>query len=117
MAAKFHDNSPAVRAQMEANVQAALDAMGTACVGYVVQQMQNGYYKPIRRTGDLMRDVHYEVGRSAPDTVDIGNSLKYAPFVHDGTSRMFGRPYLRDGIAGNTSKIQEVAEQYLKKGF
>lgn len=113
----FTDNSNKVLTKMEGNTQAALDAMGTACVGYVVGQMQRGYGKPIRQTGDLMRDVRYEVGRSSPDTVDVGNSLKYAPFVHDGTSRMKGRAYLRDGITSNASKLQAVVEKYLKKGF
>ena len=117
MAVQFTDNSPAVRAQLEENVEAALEAMGVACVGYVVDQMQSGYGNPIRKTGDLMRDVSYEVGRSAKNTVDIGNSLKYAPFVHDGTVRMRGRPYLRDGITNNLNNLQDIAEEYLKKGF
>lgn len=117
MSVRFVDHSKEVLNRLEDNVSAALEAMGVACVGYVVDQMQSGYGNPIRKTGDLMRDVSYEVGRSAKNTVDIGNSLKYAPFVHDGTIRMRGRPYLRDGITNNLNNLQDIAEEYLKKGF
>ena len=131
---KFTDNSGQVKAMMAGNKKAAVAAMGITAVGLIVKQMQSGYKDPhptrdsqgrltggthtdIRFTGDLMRDVNAEVENSGPDTVDVGNSLEYAPFVSEGTSKMQGRPYLRDGIMGGLSRLQHVAEQELKKGF
>jgi hypothetical protein len=113
----FTDNSGKVKSQLAGNVKAALAAMGIEAVGLINGQMQSGYGAPIRQTGDLMRDVSYEVGNSSPDTVDVGNSLEYAPLVHDGTSRMSGRPYIKDAIMNGQSRLKQVAENELKKGF
>lgn len=113
------DNSDKILAQVETNKKAALEAMGVKAVNLILWQMRQGYGKPIRQTGDLQRDMSYEVGNSSPDTVDVGNTLKYGPYVHDGTSKMPGRPYVRDGLTGESHKkqLQEAAEIPLKKGF
>ena len=113
----FTDNSGKVKDQVANNVKAALAAMGVEAVGLINRQMQSGYGAPIRQTGDLMRDVNYEVGRSSPDTVDVGNSLEYALFVSEGTSKMQGRPYIRDAITKGTEALKAAAETELKKGF
>lgn len=113
------DNSDKVLTQLEGNKEAALNAMGIKAVNLILWQMRQGYGKPIRQTGDLQRDVSYEVNNSAPDTVDVGNTLKYGQYVHDGTSRMAARPYNRDGLTGEDHKkqLQKVAEAALKTGF
>ena len=115
MPVRFDDHSPEVKARLEQNIKAALLAIGQKGVELTLGQMESGYGKPIRQTGDLMRDVQYDM--RGENTVDIGNSLEYAPFVHDGTYKMAGRPYLRDAIIGGRGTIQSIAEQYLKQGF
>lgn len=117
MSVKFTDNSREVLSQMNGNVKTALNAMGLKGVELIVRQMQSGYGKPIRQTGDLMRDVNYEVEASGENTVDVGNSLEYATFVHDGTRKMAARPYIKDALLGGEDKISEVAQKYLKQGF
>ena len=114
----FEDNSDKVMAQMDGNVPAALHAMGIKAINLILRQMRQGYGKPIRITGDLQRDLNYQVDESE-QTVTVGNSLKYAPYVHEGTSRMAGRPYIRDGLTGpsHAAQLQKVAEEYLKQGF
>lgn len=131
---KFVDNSGQVKLQMAGNVQRALIAIGTKAVALIVRKMQHGYSDPhptrdmrgrptggthtdIRQTGDLMRDVNYEVEASAPNTVDVGNSMMYAPFVHEGTYKLRGRPYIKDGIMEGKAEIQAIAEATLKEGF
>ena len=103
--------------QMNANKSVSLNAMGLKAVELIVRQMQSGYGKPIRQTGDLMRDVNYEVEASGENTVDVGNSLEYATFVHDGTRKMAARPYIKDALLGGEDKISEIAQKYLKQGF
>lgn len=133
MPVKFDDYSPEVKAKLEQNVKAALHAIGQKGVELTLGQMQSGYGKPIRQTGDLMRDVQYDM--RGENTVAIGNSLEYAPFVHEGYAghavymgenigfrvlpggHTAGRPYLRDAIMGGRGAIQSIAEQYLKQGF
>lgn len=131
---KFVDNSGQVKRQIDGNKKKALTAMGTKAVALIMKQMKSGYtdahptrdmrgrktggsHTDIRFTGDLMRDVNFEVEADAPDTVTIGNSLKYAPHVHDGTYKLKGRPYIKDGIEQGKAEIQAVAEAALKDGF
>lgn len=83
--AEFIDNRAQVLAQLNANASRAMLAVGTEAVGMIVKQMQTGYKTPIRQTGDLQRDVNYEVVDDV--TVNVGNSLEDAPFVHDGTRK------------------------------
>lgn len=116
MVVRMIDNSKAVLNQMSGNVEAALDAMGTAAVGMIVRQMQSGYGKPIRQTGNLMRDVQYEVDPAAK-VARVGNTLDYSGHVHDGTSRMPGRPYIIDGLNGKGGELGQVAAPHLKQGF
>ena len=131
---QLSDHAEAVLAQMDANVERALTAMGIKAVGLIVKQMESGYTTPhknrthgttsdggthtaIRETGDLMRDVSYEVGNSGAGTVDVGNSLEYGVFVHEGTSRLESRPYIRDALTNGAEELQRVASAYLKMGM
>ena len=131
---QLSDHAEAVLAQMDANVESALTAMGIKAVGLIVRQMESGYTTPhknrthgttsdggthtaIRETGDLMRDVSYEVGNSGAGTVDVGNSLEYGVFVHEGTSRLESRPYIRDALTNGAEELQRVASAYLKMGM
>lgn len=116
---KITDNSGQVQQQMQKNVKAALTAMGVTGVELVNRQMQSGYGKPIRDTGDLMRDVSFEVEASGENTVDIGNSLYYGPYVHEGTYKMQGRPYITDALFNDDAgkALEEVVSDALKQGF
>lgn len=119
MRVKMTDNSEAVLRQLEANKKKALAAMGQTCVEIVQNQMQHGYRKPIRKTGTLIRDVQMAVENSGPDGVDVGNTVKYSIYVHEGTSKMKGRPYMKDSLLTTTAsgKIESAAIPPLKEGF
>lgn len=112
------DNRAKVIQQLKENIRAAAAAAGQEYVSMTVKQMQSGYDRPIWRTGDLQRDVRAKVDAEGM-RVTVGNTLNYAPFVHDGTSKMAGRPYLRDAVLSESAKVRvkEVVEAYLKQGF
>lgn len=112
------DNHKKVIGQMSANVTRALEALGTEAVGMIVKQMQTGYEKPVRDTGSLMRDVQYHVSINNKE-VAVGNTLDYAPYVHDGTRKMAKREYITDALVNPTNKqrLQAVASGYLAEGF
>jgi lipopolysaccharide export system protein LptA len=115
---KLNDNSKVVLKAMEGNVAAALNTMGIKAQNLILWQMRQGYGKPIRQTGNLQRDVQYEVDERAK-VVRVGNTLEYAPHVHEGTHKMAGRPYIQDGLTGEShgKQLQQVAEEALKNGF
>lgn len=114
----FVDNSTEVQAQMDVNVTRALEALGVAAVGLIVNNMQMGYRTPIRDTGSLMRDVQYHVSINEKTTA-VGNTLHYGPYVHDGTRYITGRPYITDGLTKPSAKmrLKTVAGAYLQEGF
>lgn len=113
----LRSNAPQVLAQLDRNVQKLLTAWGEEGVSLTVEQMESGYGKPIRDTGNLIRDVSYAVENSGPNSVDIGNTLHYGPYVHEGTYKMAGRAYLRDGLIGGKGRLQDVAEEILPEKF
>lgn len=76
-----------------------------------------GTHTAIRETGDLMRDVGFEVGNSGAGTVDVGNSLEYGVYIHEGTSKLESRPYIRDALINGAEKLQRAAAAYLKMGM
>lgn len=38
----------------------------------------------------------------------LGSNVRYAPFVHDGTKRMRGRPFFAQGIADSRAQIDKA---------
>lgn len=116
MSVQFESRANEILNRMNNNVRRALTAMGATVVEITTDYMQGQYGTPIYDTGDLQRDVNYKVQES-DKTVQIGNSLEYAPWVHEGTFKVKARPYLRDAITQNYNTIQEVGREYLGNGF
>lgn len=114
---EFTDHSDSVISRLRGNIRAALTAMGAKAAGLTVGNMESGYGKPIRQTGNLMRDVSYEVENSGENTVDVGNTLEYSVFVHEGTCKMAGRPYLRDAIMNGRDALGQAAAAALRQGM
>ena len=53
-------------------------------------------------------------GTAEKNSVVIGSNVEYAEYVHDGTSRMAGRPFIREGIDKTKDQMQEQAEKIFK---
>jgi hypothetical protein len=116
MAIVFKDNSKEVLDTLHSNVGRLMTAWGQESVGLIVDNMESGYGKPIRVTGDLMRDVQYAPDNSKPDSVDVGNTLPYSVFVHEGTRRIkTPRHYVRDALLSAKAKnsLKALAKQIL----
>lgn len=129
------DNTESVRKQMAENVKRAAAAVGQEAVGMIRAQMIGGYSSPhgnraadgsktegthtaIRDTGALINDVQYETdGEGEKTAVTVGNTLRYALFVHDGTRFVSPRPYIRDAIEKGWARLCEVWAAYIKQGF
>ena len=72
---RITNNTDKIMAQFRLNMKSALQAIGVKAVNLTLQKMKSGYGRPIRKTGDLMRDVTYEVENGLADSVDVGNTL------------------------------------------
>ena len=116
---KVMDYTPQVMRQFEGNKRVALEALGLKAVELIQDGMDTLYGRPIWDTGRLRGNVHHAVENSGKDTVDVGNDVDYAHFVHEGTYKMKARPYIRDSLNGAWAQEQmrQTLSDYLKKGF
>lgn len=71
-------------------------------------------------TGDLMNSISATItgdGRHGAMTAEIGPTVHYGGYVHDGTSVMAGRPYLSDAFERReptfSKALQQLAEQVI----
>lgn len=112
-----YDRTKVAEMQMKTNIAKALYKMGLLAVEMIVDQMQYGYGRAIWKTGDLQRDVHFEQD-NPKKIIKVGNSLKYGIAVHEGTSRMRGRAYIKDALnPTNISAMKSEVAEILKEGF
>lgn len=115
---KFN-NTDKIIDMIRANGQRALIAGATEAVGYIKDEMESGYGKPIRDTGTLIGSIsHHDVYTSENGiAIDVGTDIEYGKFVHEGTRRMRGRPFITDALNKNKERISMVIQQELKRGF
>lgn len=62
------------------------------------------------RTGHLRRSITHRVERAGERGI-VGTNVKYAPFVHEGTRFMEGRPFLEQGLAASRATIDQLLEE------
>ena len=53
-------------------------------------------------------------GGSEKNTVVVGSNVEYAEKVHNGDSKMAGRPFITEGINKTKDQMQEQAEKIFK---
>lgn len=92
----------------------AMDKSGDDLSQYLVEIVQEeilyGYSKPIVDTGALFDSIKAEVQMASQNTytVNAGSNLHYAKYVHNGTSKMKARPFIRSAFNKNQAKIKEI---------
>lgn len=88
------------------NKKIALTAAATEAQEGIKECMIGGYARPVYDTGTLYGDVQFDF--KDENTVEVGSTKDYAPYVHEGTYKMAGRPYVRDGMLGSQQEILSV---------
>lgn len=108
----FKNNKAKVKATIAERMPDALRAMGNTAADLVRDNMESGYGKPIRDTGALIADVASQVNG---DVAEVGNTLYYSLFVHEGTRKMSARHYINDAILNDQAKkkIADAAKEEL----
>lgn len=109
------DKTKKVLDQLERNMPKALDAIGAAAQKAIKDTMLSTYYRPVYRTGNLYRSIEHAPYDKKRE--QVGTNVKYAPYVHEGTSRMAGRPYIKDGIMQNSAEIFTAGANELQEGL
>lgn len=123
----FKDNSAVVLRKIGTNSQTAMQNAADMLVEAVQEKMLYGYHTPHGRpphteivdTGRLFESIQAAVKRDSQNafSVDVGTDVEYAQYVHDGTSRVESRPFIRDGVLGKQKELKELLSTDLSAGF
>lgn len=136
MSIKIEDNSKQVLNELSKANQRILLYWGNVVSNETIDQISQGFGKPIVDTGRLRASISYAtpenssgftqlpVKESKTDdilngfadvgSVIIGSNVEYADDVHNGTSTTAGRPFLSRAVAMTTDKRRNGAEKILK---
>lgn len=127
MAVKFVDNSAIVLRRMDSNCTKAMQAVADVLVEAVQEKMLYGYNTPhgnpphteIVATGALFDSIEASPGKVSQNTygVNVGTNMHYASYVHDGTKKLTGRPFIKDGVLEAGDQIRETLSAIIPNGF
>ena len=102
------DNSKLVAQLIPQAIARALEKIGLLAEGHVIGYMTKEH---IVDTGRLRNSITHaivnDVGTTAASAV-VGTNVEYAKYVHNGTSRVKGRPYLTVPTQQHASDYREI---------
>lgn len=75
------------------------------------QSGDSGFASSASQSGDKLS------GKGEDGVVIVGTNVNYAEYVHDGTTKMVSRPFLREGIDEKKSEMQERVKDILEGDF
>jgi HK97 gp10 family phage protein len=120
------DNSAAVLRRMITATDSAAAELAEDLVEAVQEKILYGYHDPhgadghteIVDTGRLFDSIEAQVKRVSQNTADIRvgatGETPYAVFVHNGTRKLKGRPFIKDGVQGQKEHIKYVLTKNYK---
>ena len=102
------DNTAKVLREFPTAINRALEAIGILAEGHVVGYMTKNH---IVDTGRLRNSITHTIqGNHAI----VGTNVEYAVYVHEGTYKMKGRPYLKQPVQSHGSEYRKKLESELK---
>ena len=121
MNVEFTSHKAEVLSDFEKACETALEAIGQQAEGNAVTEVTKMVYDQpespnYTRTGRLRNDIAHEV-RRGENAVYIGNSVKYAIFIHEGTRKMKARRYLKEAIIRYRDEYKAITEKILDKNI
>ena len=124
---RFNDYSAIVLRQIGTNSQTAMNNAADMLVEAVQEKMLYGYkdvhgnppHTEIVDTGALFDSIEAVVKRDSQNvfSTDVGTVVPYAGYVHDGTSKLKGRPFITDGVMSKQKELKELLSTNLSAGF
>ena len=135
---KLQDNSKSFKEASDEAIDRALYAMGVKAVEGSVDAISGRYnVAPAVDTGRLRASISFitaggekgDSGLATPpngksedklsgsaekNSVIVGSNVEYAEYVHNGTSRMDGRPFLREGIDRTKGDMERQVNKIFK---
>lgn len=100
------DNTDEFEEMLDSGIMAALEEIG------LVAEAAAKKLCPVD-TGRLRNSITHAL--SGDDTVAIGTNVEYAIYVHEGTSRHKGVPFLREAAQNNKGRFESILKKHLGK--
>lgn len=127
MAVQFKDYSTEVLRRVRGNLRDAAHNAGDIARDAVQEKMLWGYtdahgdppHTEIVDTGRLFDSIQASVNvinANMYQTV-VGTDVEYAKYVHDGTSKLKGRPFITDGIMESKEDIKVAIREAMRSGM
>ena len=121
------DHSDVILKQIASNAQAAMDKAAEILVEAVQEKILYGYkdfhgrppHTEIVDTGRLFDSISANVSKASQNafSVDVGTDVPYAVYVHEGTSKLKGRPFITDGALAAQEDLQNALSGTMKTGL
>lgn len=128
-AVRFEDNSDTILRQIRDNSHAAMTQIGDMLVEAVQNKILYGYHDvhglphnphtEIVDTGLLFDSIDASVRVVSQNavTTTVGANTEYAHYVHDGTSKLKGRPFITDAVQDSQEEIRRILTGTLPNGL
>ena len=125
----FRDYTGIILRRMQGNIRDAASVVAEIAVEAVQWQMLWGYHDvhgmpdnphtEIVDTGRLFDRITGSVNRISNnyDQAVVGTDVPYAVYVHEGTYKLNGRPFITDGLASAKDSMDAAIREAIKKGF
>lgn len=100
------DNTARFESELEDAIAGALEEIGIVAEGDAKRRC------PVD-TGRLRNSITHALD-GAGKCVMVGTNVEYAVYVHEGTSRHAGTPFLRDAVQSNQGRFQAIVKKHLQ---
>lgn len=127
MAVRFEDHSTEVLRRVQGNLKKAAIDVGDIARDAVQEKMLWGYHDvhgnpphtEIVDTGRLFDSIEGQVKAVNANVyqTSVGTDVPYAEYVHEGTYKLKGRPFITDGIMESREEIQSAIREALRQGM
>lgn len=102
------DNSHLIAQMLPTAIGKALEEIGILAEGHVIGYMTSEY---IVDTGRLRNSITHAV--TGDESVVIGTNVRYAKYVHNGTSKVSARPFLTAPIKQHLQEYKQMIKAAL----
>nr|MBR4281669.1 HK97 gp10 family phage protein [Clostridia bacterium] len=123
----FRDYSDVVLRRMQGALGDASSRVVEIAVESVQEKMLYGYHDvhgdpphtEIVDTGRLFDSIEGQVKRSSSNTytVEVGTNVEYAKYVHEGTYKLKGRPFITDGLTAAKGDIEKAIADIIRQSM
>lgn len=122
----FKDNSNEVFRELRSRIDSVADDIRETLVEAVQEKILYGYHEPhgedghteIVDTGRLFDSIDAEAKRESQNLVEVTvgatGKTPYAVYVHNGTRKLKGRPFITDAINESRGEIRRIIKDGLE---